>query len=94
MLHHTIAKSCNAVKTVLTIQFMLPGVMVPQSKPNIHEEMIRMNEPHKTVEVEHKDIQQKSDSSMVAATFIKYAAYVLIFFGFLYFLVKYVFPKF
>lgn len=53
-----------------------------------------MNEPRKTVEVEHKDIQQKSDSSMVAATFIKYAAYVLIFFGFLYFLVKYVFPKF
>ncbi|MEC0123617.1 hypothetical protein [Paenibacillus pabuli] len=53
-----------------------------------------MNEPHKTVEVEHKDIQQKSDSSMVASTFIKYAAYVIIFFGFLYFLVKYVFPKF
>ena len=38
-----------------------------------------MNEPHKTVEVERKDIQQKSDSSMVASTFIKYAAYVLIF---------------
>ncbi|MDF2838139.1 MAG: hypothetical protein K0Q63_3779, partial [Paenibacillus sp.] len=26
------------------------------------------------------------------ATFIKYTAYVLIFFGFLYFLVRYVFP--
>ncbi|MBP2000718.1 hypothetical protein J2Z69_001749 [Paenibacillus shirakamiensis] len=46
------------------------------------------------VEVEHRDIQKKSDSSMVASTFIKYAAYIIIFFGFLYFLVKYVFPKF
>lgn len=53
-----------------------------------------MNEPHRTVEVEHKDVQHKSDSNMVASTFIKYAAYIIIFFGFLYFLVKYVFPKF
>jgi hypothetical protein len=58
------------------------------------KEMIGMNEPHKTVEVEHKDVQYKSDSSKVASTFIKYAAYIIIFFGFLYFLVKYVFPKF
>lgn len=46
------------------------------------------------VEVEHKEVQQKSDSSLVAATFIKYAAYIIIFSGFLYFLIKYVFPKF
>lgn len=46
------------------------------------------------VEVERRDIQHKSDSSMVASTFIKYAAYIILFFGFLYFLVKYVFPKF
>ncbi|USB34002.1 hypothetical protein [Paenibacillus sp. YPG26] len=46
------------------------------------------------VEVERRDIQHKSDSSLVASTFIKYAAYIILFFGFLYFLVKYVFPKF
>jgi hypothetical protein len=63
-----------------------------QHLPN--KEMIMMNEPHRTVEVEHKDVQYKSDSSKVASTFIKYAAYIIIFFGFLYFLVKYVFPKF
>jgi len=61
---------------------------------HLNKEMIMMNEPHRTVEVEHKDVQHKSDSSMVASTFIKYAAYIIIFFGFLYFLVKYVFPKF
>ncbi|WP_179281398.1 hypothetical protein [Paenibacillus sp. XY044] len=46
------------------------------------------------VEVERKEVQQKSDSSLVASTFIKYAAYIIIFFGFLYFLIRYVFPKF
>ncbi|WP_191089544.1 MULTISPECIES: hypothetical protein [Paenibacillus] len=48
----------------------------------------------RSVEVEHREVQRKSDSSLVASTFIKYAAYVIIFFGFLYFLVRYVFPKF
>lgn len=76
------------------IQSFAPGVMVSQSKQTHAKEMITMNEPHRTVEVEHKDVQHKSDSSMVASTFIKYAAYIIIFFGFLYFLVKYVFPKF
>lgn len=47
-----------------------------------------------SVEVEKTNIQKKSDSSMVASTFIKYAAYIIIFFGFLYFLVQYVFPLF
>ncbi|WP_435922225.1 hypothetical protein [Paenibacillus sp. DYY-L-2] len=46
------------------------------------------------VDVERKSVQEKSEPSMVAATFIKYAAYIVLFFGFLYFLVKYVFPKF
>ncbi|MFD1775795.1 hypothetical protein [Paenibacillus rhizophilus] len=46
------------------------------------------------VEVEHREVQKKTDSSLVASTFIKYAAYIIIFFGFLYFLVRYVFPKF
>ncbi|WJH35253.1 hypothetical protein N6H14_04080 [Paenibacillus sp. CC-CFT747] len=39
-------------------------------------------------------VERKSDSSLVASTFIKYLAYVVIFFGALYFLVRYVFPMF
>lgn len=46
------------------------------------------------VDVERTEVQRKSEPSMVAATFIKYAAYIILFFGFLYFLVKYVFPAF
>lgn len=53
-----------------------------------------MNDSHRNVEVERRDIQKKSDSSLVASTFIKYAAYIIIFFGLLYFLVKYVFTMF
>jgi hypothetical protein len=39
-------------------------------------------------------IEEKSDSSMVLTTFIKYAAYLTIFFGILYFLIHYMIPKF
>ncbi|WP_203232111.1 hypothetical protein [Paenibacillus pinistramenti] len=46
------------------------------------------------VDVERREIHKHSDSSKVASTFIKYAAYIVLFFGFLYFLVRYVFPKF
>ncbi|MHA6484828.1 hypothetical protein ACX1C1_23340 [Paenibacillus sp. strain BS8-2] len=53
-----------------------------------------MNSPHQNVEIEERHVERKSDSSKVIATFIKYFAYVLIFFGFLYFLVRYVFPLF
>jgi hypothetical protein len=49
---------------------------------------------NRNVEVEERHIEKKSDSSMVAATFIKYFAYIVIFFGLLYFLVRYVFPMF
>ena len=48
----------------------------------------------RSVEVEHTEVQKKSDSSVVASTFIKYAAYIILFFGLLFFLVKYVFPMF
>ncbi|MFS0837952.1 hypothetical protein [Paenibacillus sp. 1P03SA] len=51
-------------------------------------------EQDKNVDIEQRHIEKRSDSSAVASTFIKYAAYLIIFFGFLYFLVKYVFPKF
>lgn len=46
------------------------------------------------VDVERREIHKRSDSSLVASTFIKYAAYIILFFGFLYFLVHYVFPEF
>ncbi|MEK3883390.1 hypothetical protein [Paenibacillus sp. PL2-23] len=52
------------------------------------------NTPHQNVEIEERHVQKKSDSSQVLSTLIKYAAYLLIFFGALYFLVKYVFPMF
>ncbi|MEC0372551.1 hypothetical protein P9847_27340 [Paenibacillus chibensis] len=56
---------------------------------------MREREPYESnVEVDRTEVHKKSDSSLVAATFIKYAAYIIIFFGFLYFLIRYVFPKF
>jgi type II secretory pathway component PulF len=39
-------------------------------------------------------IEKKSDSSAVLTTFIKYATYIVIFFGILYFLIHYIIPKF
>lgn len=48
----------------------------------------------KDVNVEKRTVEERNDSSLVASNFIKYTAYLLIFFGFLYFLVHYVFPKF
>jgi len=40
----------------------------------------------------HKE--KKSDSGLVGATFIKYAAYVIIFFGIIWFLISYILPMF
>ncbi len=53
-----------------------------------------MTTQNRNVEIEERHVEKKSDSSMVASTFIKYAAYLVIFFGALYFLVRYVFPMF
>lgn len=58
----------------------------------MYEPYDRRNESN--VEVERREVQERSEPSMVASTFIKYAAYIILFFGFLYFLVKYVFPEF
>ncbi|MCR2822536.1 hypothetical protein [Lederbergia panacisoli] len=44
---------------------------------------------------EHKEVERterKSDSSKVASTFIKYAAYLIIFFGILWFIISYLIP--
>jgi hypothetical protein len=60
------------------------------------EERLKMEPNYKdrSVEVERTEVHKKSDSSLVASTFIKYAAYIIIIFGLLFFLVKYVFPMF
>ena len=52
------------------------------------------NTKDRSVEVERTEVHKKSDSSLVASTFIKYAAYIIIIFGLLFFLVRYVFPMF
>lgn len=46
------------------------------------------------VEIETRNVEERNDSSRVASTLIKYVAYLIIFFGFLYFLINYVFPMF
>lgn len=49
---------------------------------------------NRNVEVEKKTVDKKSDTSKVWVAVVKYTAYLAIFFGFLYFLVRYVFPMF
>lgn len=48
----------------------------------------------RNVEVEKRNVETKKDVGKVASTFIKYTAYLIMFFGFLWFLVSYVFPLF
>jgi len=43
-------------------------------------------------EIEHKEDYRSTDSSIVAANAIKYTAYIILFFGFLYFLFEYILP--
>jgi len=38
--------------------------------------------------------EERTDNGLVGATFIKYAAYIIIFLGLLWFLISYVFPMF
>jgi hypothetical protein len=57
-----------------------------------NKELIKMAERH--VDIEERHVEKKMDSSHVMATFIKYAAYIILFFGALYFLVRFVFPMF
>ncbi|MBM7097687.1 MULTISPECIES: hypothetical protein [Alteribacter] len=46
------------------------------------------------VDKRNEDVEKKHDSSRVASTFIKYAAYLIIFFGILWFLINYILPQF
>ncbi len=48
---------------------------------------------HKNVQIRREE-EKKSNSSLVASTFIKYAAYLIIFFGIMWFLIQYVLPMF
>jgi hypothetical protein len=52
-----------------------------------------MSIQQRNVEVEEHHVEKRYDSSLVASTFIKYTAYVLIIFGVLYFLAEYVLPR-
>lgn len=56
----------------------------------------RTMDENRNVDVDKKEVrvERKSDSSMVASTFIKYAAYIIILAIVLWFLVKYIFPMF
>ncbi|WP_199738071.1 hypothetical protein [Falsibacillus albus] len=46
---------------------------------------------HKHVEVKR---EEKTDNSMVGATVVKYVAYLIIFFGIIWFLIHYILPMF
>ncbi|CAI6080428.1 hypothetical protein [Cohnella sp. JJ-181] len=46
----------------------------------------------KNVDIERHEVHEKSDSSLVWSTFIKYAAYLIIFFGVLYLIIYYLLP--
>lgn len=46
------------------------------------------------VNVKKENVTRKEDPSLVGATFIKYAAYIIILLIILYFLIRYVFPMF
>lgn len=50
------------------------------------------NNKEDNVNVDRTSVERKEQPSMVGATFIKYAAYVVILIIVLYFLAKYVFP--
>jgi hypothetical protein len=45
-------------------------------------------------EYRNTNVERRADYTAVAIAFIKYAAIVIIFFGFLYFIVKYILPFF
>lgn len=53
-----------------------------------------MQEMDKSGEYKNTHVEKKADYTAVAIAFIRYAAYVIIFFGFLWFLVRYILPFF
>lgn len=53
-----------------------------------------MEEKDKMGEYRNTHVEKKMDYTAVAIAFIRYAAYIIIFFGFLWFVVKYILPFF
>ncbi len=51
-----------------------------------------MAENERIGEYKSTNVEKKADYTIVVTTFIKYTAYIIIFFGFLYFVVKYILP--
>jgi hypothetical protein len=60
---------------------------------NPREEVGNMTVQQRNMEIEEVHVEKRTDSSLVASTFIKYTAYVVITLGILYFLAVYVLPK-
>lgn len=54
----------------------------------------RKEEVVEDVNIKKESVTRKEDPSMVGATFIKYAAYIIIVLIVLFFLIRYVFPMF
>lgn len=52
----------------------------------------RRDDDHKNIDVERRNINREEKPGLVGATFIKYAAYIIILLIVLYFVVQYVFP--
>lgn len=66
---------------------------VKKHNPTLDKIITReLNIMNKDVDIERHEVQEKSDSSMVWSTFIKYAAYLIIFFGVLYLIIYYLLP--
>ena len=59
-----------------------------------HDERGDPMDRHDEMDIREKKVEKREDSGMVASTFIKYAAYLIIFFGILYFLINYILPMF
>jgi len=53
-----------------------------------------LEDTDKNGEFKKTHIEKKVDYTAVAIAFIRYAAYIIIFFGFLWFVVKYILPFF
>lgn len=51
------------------------------------------NNDDENVNIDRTNVERKEQPSMVGATFIKYASYIIILLIILYFLVKYILPK-
>ena len=55
---------------------------------------MRNEDRREDIDIEQRNVSRQENPSLVGSTFIKYAAYIIILLIVLYFLVKYLFPKF